>query len=323
MAYLDGLQSVESAMGELADARGPERIAVAQDIVSREVFPEAQRAAEDLKREVRSSFESRGLAAHVSRILDEPINQARFIALGAEPAELNARGAAFCREYNRLVGLAYPFDPRASDEPTLDQLAEAFKPQESLVWNLLSELDPYVELRGSRYRTRASASATINPDFLDFLGNARGFSEAVFSQETGAPEVRFRLRPDLDGSSPGVTSVTLDLNGRLETCLPTSCRTSDEFTWDGGAASQLGMSALIGGENVPIAGAFRGPWAVFRFFGGTTGWRGPEEDEHTVRWRVGPSQGEVAVTVVGRVSSAFNPAVMAGLRCIPTVVARR
>jgi type VI protein secretion system component VasK len=225
-----------------------------------------------------------------------------------------------------LVGSKFPFDPEANEEPTLDEFALVFKPGQSRFASLVSDLGSYVERQG--YGFVQSGEVPINSDFLAFLTNAYRFSEAVFGQDGETVEVEFRLLPLRTQTSGGVETIILTTNAGTTSCEALSCLTTDRIVWDGSADMRLNLSVQLAGREmrVPVSGRTiaQGRWAPFRFFAQTTGWGGPDErEQHTVRWPIPGTDGEVAINVLaGPLSWVFNPAVVRGLTCVPRIVNR-
>ena len=215
----------------------------------------------------------------------------------------------------------YPFQPSATEEPEMDDLAAALQRGVSLVWNLGSALDPYIERSGPIYRQRSGSSVRINPAFLGFYGQVRRFSESVFAEGAETPGVDFSVRPSLSESSAGVESISLQVDGRQTICTELDCRTS-VMRWDGNSSSEVELTARVDGQNVRIAGPFSGPWAIFRLFAGANGWRSPGEP-HTIRWQVGGGQRTVAAIVdLGRLPPVFSATLMRDMQCVPRITGR-
>jgi type VI secretion system protein ImpL len=321
MGYFDALDALRSAMDDLDRVQGPARVTAVAGIMAREV-PDAQGVARQLRREMGTEPQGREVTNALARILEQPIEGTAGLIRGAEPAELNRRGAEFCTEFNRLVGSRYPFQASATEEPSLDDLAAVFQRGESHVWNLAPPLQPYMERSGPIYQERSGSTVTMNGDFLRFYSNARRFSEALYAEGARAPRVEFSIRPSLTESSQGVESVTLRMDGRETVCTELDCRTL-RLSWEGSAASEVELQARIDGQDVRLFGPYRGSWAVFRLFAAATGWRNPGE-QHTVRWTVSGTQRSVAAVVdLGQLPPVFSSTLLRDLRCVPQIAGRR
>ena len=321
IAYFDALDQLKSAMENMDRAQGSETLTLAGQISLREI-PEAEGAVRLIRREMGTEPAGREVANSLVALLSQPIDRAAALVRGVEPSELNRQGAEFCAEFNRLVGSKYPFQPSATEEPDLDDLAAVFQRGVSLVWNLGSSLDSYIERSGPVYRQRAGSSLQVNPSFLDFYGQARRFSESVYGEGAQTPGVDFSIRPSLAESSEGIQSISLQVDGRQTICTELDCRTL-VMRWDGNSSSEVELSALVDGQNVRVAGPFRGPWAVFRLFAGATGWRSPGEP-HTIRWQVGGTQRTVSAVVdLGRLPPVFSPTLLRDMQCVPRITGAR
>jgi type VI secretion system protein ImpL len=325
-AYLGALDAVEVAMDDLARARPDEKIGLAQEISGGRVFSDAREAALELQREMTRGSEGARLAGRLSRLLDQPVQQAWNLVSGVEFAEINSWGQDFCTEYRALVGNKYPFTPSSTDEPSIADLLEAFKPGESLLSELVANLEPYVaRYGGERFRSVQESGVPINPAFLEFLTNAGLFADYVFPPAGDRPDISFNLLAQLGQSEPGIERIIITTPEGTTECVPNNCGATRPIEWDGSESMTLGLSVKLRGEslNLPVTDLQQGPWAPFHFFEGTypSGWRGPGEMDFTVRWPLPDRDGDVAVSVrAGRASWIFNPAVMEGLRCVPRIV---
>ncbi|MGD2120811.1 MAG: type VI secretion protein IcmF/TssM N-terminal domain-containing protein [Gemmatimonadota bacterium] len=325
LGYLQALDELEGAMEDLDEASPSERIQVAAGIRDQGVFSAAEEAAQGLRSEMERWQEGRTLASHLSSLIEVPVRQAERLVSAVEPAQLDTWGAEFCREYDDLVGSKFPFDPAATEEPSLDDFAMVFKPGESRFSSLVSDLGSYVERQGYGFVQRGEVG--INDAFLTFLTNAYRFSQAIFGQDGERVEVGFQLLPLPNQSYGGIRAIILTTNAGTTSCEARSCLTTDRIVWDGSADMRLSLSVQLaeGDMAIPVSGRTmaEGRWAPFRFFSRTTGWRGPEEIDHTVRWRIPETEGDVAVSVLAGPSSwVFDPAVFRGLRCVPRIVNR-
>jgi len=321
VAYFDALDQLKSAMEEMDLAQGTETLARAEGISLREI-PEAEGTVRMIRREMGTEPAGREVANRLVALLSEPIDRAATLVRGVEPTEINRQGAEFCAEFNRRVGSKYPFQPSATEEPEMDDLAAAFQRGVSLVWNLGSTLDPYIERSGPIYRQRSGSSVPINSAFLGFYGQARRFSESIFAEGAQTPGVEFSVRPSLSESSGGVESITLQVDGRQTICTDLDCRTL-VMRWDGNSSSEVNLSARVDGQNVRIAGPLNGPWAVFRLFAGASGWRSPGEP-HIIRWQVGGTQRTVAAVVdLGRLPPVFSATLLRDMQCVPRIAGGR
>lgn len=321
MGYFDALDALKSAMEEMDKVQGDARLGMVEGIVSREI-PDAQGVVRQLRRDMGTDPQAREVANSLVALFTQPIERAEGLIRGAEPAELNRRGMEFCTEYNRRIGSRYPFQASSTEEPSLDDLAAVFQRGVSLVWNLATPLDAYMERSGPSYQQRSGASVPLNPAFLEFYANARRFSEAIYAEGAETPQVEFSIRPSLAESSDGVESVSLRIDGRETVCTQLDCRTLI-LRWEGSPTSEVELSARVDGQNVRIFGPSRGTWAVFRLFAEAAGWRGPGQP-HTVRWPVGSTQKTVAAVLdLGRLPAVFSATMMRDLRCVPQIAGRQ
>ncbi|MFC1661560.1 ImcF-related family protein [Gemmatimonadota bacterium] len=321
--YFVRMDALKSSMETLAGPLGMGSIDDANSIAAQGILADAETAADDLWRNMirGQTQEGRRVAERLDDVFRLPIRQAGALIGAVEPNVLNQIGREFCTDYGRRVGSKFPFNRGSEEEPSLEDLAYVFRPGQSLLWDLLDDLEPYIDELGTGFEQARRSPEPINPAFLAFLSQAHEFSLSIVGSEGELRELELALGPRLDESSPGVESITLRIDDTAHTCTDRIC--SDyPFSWTGSSDSRMEMTAQVDGRNVRVAGPFRDRWAVFRFFSQTVEWRDIGGNQHAVRWRVPGTQKYVEAVVHGSQSTILSPRAMDGLGCVQQVVRR-
>ena len=71
--------------------------------------------------------------AVVHRLLEEPITNVESLISTGPKGALNGAGAQFCAQFARLSG-KYPFNPRSSEDLSVDQFNSVFAPKTGSFW---------------------------------------------------------------------------------------------------------------------------------------------------------------------------------------------
>jgi type VI secretion system protein ImpL len=91
MGYFDALDALRSAMEDMARVQGPARLSAVEGIMAQQI-PDAQGVTRQMRREMGTEPQGRGVTNSLARILEQPIEGTAGLIRGAEPAELNRRG---------------------------------------------------------------------------------------------------------------------------------------------------------------------------------------------------------------------------------------
>jgi type VI secretion system protein ImpL len=313
--YIRALSELQSAFAQAAIAQGPARS---------QALMQASTSAEQVRGEVRQfaqSFsldgEARMIGTTVQRLLQSPLGSAETVISGAPAAEINAKGAAFCRAFRPIAG-RYPFSPGAAEETTVDQFSEVFQRGSSLVWAFYEEaLQELLQRQGPRYGPRVGATPAPNRQFIDFFNRAVELSEAFYDERGNGPEVSFLLRPQ---TSAEVPEISVSMDGRTQTFTRTFAN-AQSFTWQGSRASSLRISATIDGAEVPVVDE-RGTWAVFRAFQRAE-WQNLGGNRYSLVWRIPDRSQTVSaeLTLAGSTPPIFQREYLSRLSgCVSAVV---
>jgi type VI secretion system protein ImpL len=248
--------------------------------------------------------------ATVKKILDDPIVYAQRaigdIALGP----FNAAGAGLCSQWRALTS-RYPFNPKATQEATMADVAALFAPNTGEVAKLAA------------LTAKLPDGVQLNPAFRSFLRDAVAVSDAFYKGGSATPNLTFALRP---GPAEGIRQITLNIHG--QTLRTTGGGAPMRFSWPGGGAQQVQLAVNIGSDlNYP---SYSGQWALFRFFGDAERSSGGGS-EFSLEWTLRTSGGVVTTPSGKPVTVRFDldmlgappilrPGYLASLNCVPTVV---
>jgi type VI secretion system protein ImpL len=278
-SYMSALLELGLSFEQLASATGPARDAAEAQAASD--AESANRAIRQLAQSFHVDGEARGTADAVRRLLEVPVTQADGLLRLMPAADLNRRGSSFCAEYNRLAA-KYPFNSRAGVDAEIDEVAAMFEPGRSQLWAFYDEhLASLLVPRGGGYAAAPSARPAPSPRFVSFFNHAASISRGFFGERGTRPEIPFGVRMH---TPPNVDEVIVTIDGTTHR-FTQRVTTSRIFVWSGGAGSSARIAAVIGGAEVVVAEAPRGPWAVFRLFQ-TAQWDPAGRDGYVVRWRV-------------------------------------
>lgn len=226
----------------------------------------------------------------VRKLMEDPITDVERVIKGMGPGVLRAKGAALCGQFNALMA-KYPFNLKASERATIDEVNRFFRPPDGLLWKFYEEgLQPLVQKEGSRYVAKSGGTMSVTPGFLNFFNRAAAFAEAAYPAGAQQPRITYSLKSDLSGSNQNI-SLTLDGQTFTNSGGKTA---SKQFTWPGPAAGAR-MQVKFGGDafNWP---AYDGPWAAFEFFGDSEEKSPPSGSVYRLEWTLRTGQSQRAVT---------------------------
>ncbi len=167
----------------------------------------------------------------VRKLLEDPITGAENLVRKIGPGQLNAAGAAFCRQYNSLAG-KYPFSASPT-EATLPDVEAVFKPVTGALSTFYEASLKAVLLRqGSQFVMAPSATMRVSQQFISFMNHAAGISDTLYPAGSPQPHFTYTLR-QLPSKGIGQLSLTIDdqtLAGEGQ---------SKQFTWTGSPSSTV------------------------------------------------------------------------------------
>jgi type VI secretion system protein ImpL len=153
----------------------------------------------------------------------------------------------------------FPFNPDATEEATLDEVAQMLQPGNSALWNFFNEALPEILAeQGGQYVAREGMD--VNPRFLSFFNQAVAVSRAVWQERSNEPQFRFTFRPR---QYDQITGVELSVDGRTQVFSPES-RGTGTFVWEGSRARDVRLTISSGGSSTVLS--HNGTWAVFHLF---------------------------------------------------------
>ncbi|HET7275696.1 MAG TPA: ImcF-related family protein [Longimicrobiaceae bacterium] len=312
-AYIAALGNLHAALDQVASAAGPARAQALMQAsgVADRVMAEARVLAQNFSIE----GDAQAVGSTVQRLMETPVSTSEAL-IGALPsAELNQKGAAFCRSFAQ-AGAKYPFNPQAATVATIDEVSQVFQTGNSVLWSFYDEtLQDLIVRQGSQYGARVGATPRPSAGFVEFFGRAAAVSEALYDGSGGGPSLTFSLRPQTSNEIP---EITVSIDDQSQTFTRTFAA-SKRFTWNGPRAQSARITADVGGTPVTVFEG-QGTWAVFRLFQQAQ-WERQANDRYTVRWPL-PGGGTLSAELI--LEAGTPPILMrdylASLTCTPTIV---
>jgi type VI secretion system protein ImpL len=238
----------------------------------------------------------------VKKLMEDPITEVERVLKGVGPAELRAKGAALCGQFNALMA-KYPFNPKSDAQASVDDVNRFFRPPDGALWQFYTQsLQALVQKDGGKYSPKPGGTMTVTPGFLGFFNRAAGFAEAAYPSGAQQPHIAYTLKSDLTGANQSI-SLSLD----SQTFSNSSGKVaSKQFVWPGNPPGAR-MLVKFGGDafNWP---AYDGVWAAFEFFGDSEEKSAPVGNVYRLEWtlRTGQSQRLVTTSAGQPVSVRFD-----------------
>lgn len=265
--YMQGLLSLEQALEQhgLAPPEGKEA-AKAQVMQS---ATQARTGARQVMQAAPIDPEAH-LEKTVQKLLEDPITSVLNMSGG---------GAAFPCEAMRALMAKYPFNPKSTQNASLDEIQKVFRsPDGLLAQQYNSSLKPYLVPQGLRYAANSSGGK-VNPAFLAFFNRAADLQQTLFPGGSQDIQYRYYLKPI---PTEGIESLTLTIDGQtLKSGMGGAA--PKQFVWSGGIVQQVHLTVKIkGGSELSFPG-YDGPYAVFHFFNDADRWES-QGATSTVEW---------------------------------------
>lgn len=185
----------------------------------------------------------------VGTLLDEPIKNAEAL-LKRAPADIaNGSAKGFCAQFAGL-GTKYPFEPKALQEATADQLYGVFGPTSDALKKLKDDVKPFVLMVGSKYVANPQATVKPSAGFLLFLNRVTELSDTLYPSGNLPAHFSYTLKQlpsNLEGVEIKIGSEKLSGDGQKT------------FVWTGAPED---IEVEKNGDTLDSA---NGPWAVFHF----------------------------------------------------------
>ncbi|HLJ47519.1 MAG TPA: ImcF-related family protein [Bryobacteraceae bacterium] len=262
------------------------------------------------------------LEKDVTRLMEDPITHAEALLKGAGTANLNGAGRAFCQAFGIMVN-KFPFNPKATDETTLQELSDIFRSKDGKLWMFYENtLKP--NLTCSTAGCTPTGQVEMNPAFVTFFGQAVRFSKAVYGDAGSDPNYHYTLSPV---KSDQVDSFGITVNGQT-TLLKGGA--SKAYVWPGPPAQSFSLQLKVTGGTTFDVETWQGLWSVFHFFADAD--RTTQTGAgYTFVWIPRQGQRNTTLNIAGRaleyqfyVDTAGAPAVfskdfLSSLKCVSTV----
>jgi type VI secretion system protein ImpL len=203
--------------------------------------------------------------ADVQKLLEAPIILAEALTGDQIIRALNAGGQGMCQQFKTLAR-KYPFDPKANDEATLQDLS-FFQPGSGALWSFYeANLKNIVSQQGTQFVPNPTARVHVSAQFLGFLARAVALTGAFFpsGNASASPHLSYTIRQPVNR---GITKLTLVLDGKT---LSGSGGNSQYFTWPGEGAQGLHLTVNYSDGSLPVD--YPGLWGVFHFFYSADRW---------------------------------------------------
>ena len=252
----------------------------------------------------------------VGTLLEDPITYAQGLLRALGPAELNQKGAGMCGQVSPVMR-KYPFNPKATDQATLADVSELYKPKEGAIWQFYdTSLQKYITRTGSQFSANPSGGMNINPTFVSFLNRAAAFTDLAFPPGANDPQFKYTVSPL--PSSPDVDTVTVIIDGQTAVFTPGS--PGKTFVWPGPAAHSLQLKVQFKGGNQDFTiSTYDGLWSVYRFILEAEGHSGTQVEKRPATGGQ-PMRGPSGQPVVVRLDFNPNPQnFFSGLGCVSEV----
>jgi type VI secretion system protein ImpL len=194
------------------------------------------------------------LNATVQKLLEDPIISAEDLVKSLGPKELNGKGVAFCNTYDPIFK-KFPFNPNATSDATLQEVASLLKPGEGGLWQFYqANLQKGLVKVGSEYRPNGELPLT--PAFVAFFNNAARLSDAFYK---GGADARLTYTARAL-KSDGLQNLALVLDGQSLDATPGQAK---QFT-SPGPTSASHFTGKAGGAELQQATNQPGLWSAFR-----------------------------------------------------------
>ncbi len=200
------------------------------------------------------------LDAAVTRLMIDPITSINPLLDKAGSGQANAAGAGFCAIYNQSLGRKFPFDPRATQEASLQEVNDVFKPGGRLWQFYDGTLKANLVCTSSGCTPTGTGQVKFTEPFLRFFGNAVKFSRAVYGENGAEPAYHYLLTPQ---KSDQVDAFIITVNGEQ---WQSPGGAAKQFVWPGPGSATYKLQARLNGGTVFGLYALNGVWSVFHFF---------------------------------------------------------
>ncbi len=258
------------------------------------------------------------IVSKTAQILKDPIDRLSPLLKGAGAGPVNGAAAGMCASMNQMFS-KYPFNPKSTQDATLEELNSFLKPPDGQLWQFVNNsLKQYVTLSGAEYIPASGQQIAVTPPFLRFLNHAKHISDAIYKGGP-QPNLTFSMQPL---PTPDVNHVTLTIDGQtLSTDLQTA--RPQNFTWPGAQQNaRLLVRFGAGGLDTQIDDK-TGTWAIWHLLDTAERWT-PAGSQYQMEWVQKTSAGPeminghtaaVKFTLDPQGSQVFAPHYFTGMSC--------
>jgi type VI secretion system protein ImpL len=247
MTSLNGLQlAIQSVIGKPLDASAAAPIDTAAMAATSAQFRVKANLPPDQDAHVDNA---------VASLLLDPITHAQALSKGFGTAGLNGAAKLFCA----ATGFGkFPFNPNSTDDASLQEVNEIFRPKEGSLWQLSEKFKQ--ALTCSNAGCAATGTPALTPAFVAFMSQAVQFSKALYGDAGTDPTLKYTVRPHSVSGQMDAYVFTAD---GASTTLKSDQQ--GNFTWSG-ASTKFGLVIKVAGRGDQSGAPTEGLWAPFHFF---------------------------------------------------------
>jgi len=203
----------------------------------------------------------------VQSLLEAPITNTDPLLQHFGADEINVKARSFCGVAKGLLA-KYPFNPDATEQASIAEVSAMFKPVTGTLWKFYNDnLKAVLPKTGNQY-VPAGGNVKISTGFVQFMNHAQTFTDAVFKDENAEPHISLTIEPSPTATFP---TVSLTVDGELFRSSMNGNMATAKLDWPN-AGKETKLTTLLGTTEVPVAGPYSGPWALFQLFGQATDW---------------------------------------------------
>jgi len=273
--YINALGALQASLERISKGTPEEA-----DAVLAQATTDAAQARTATK-QIANKFRIDGVAkvdVTVQKLMEAPIKYAEAALQTVGPAQLSAKGKAFCAPFQQLL-TKYPFNPAGSVPAGLDEVSGLLQPGTGFLWtSVQGQLANVVVRQGSQFAEKPGSTVRVSPAFLAFLNRAADFSSTLFGGEGAQPGLKFSMRPTL---SEEVPELAITIDGRTAR-FSRSSTASQTISWAPGEEQDARLSGQFAGQDRELS--FRGSWAIFKLFE-QADWI-PQDGFYLVEWQL-------------------------------------
>jgi len=313
--YVTSLVTLQASVQSVADQPQPSDAAMNQTLDN---ASKARIAANTLRTKF-SPGADLAVQTKVLNLLLDPITYLEALVRSVGPEQLNAAGAGFCAQMNK-VWAKYPFKPDAKPEAEIADLNALFHKGDGALWMFYANtLQKMLPRQGSSYV--AAPNSGLTPAFVAFFNQAAAFSDLLYPGNAMDPAFSYTLKP-LPGEGIPIP-FNLDIDGQKLAYSGTGSGMPQQIQWRGAAANQLTATVVI--DKAPRDwGNATGRWAIFHFLA-TADKSMPSDSGQTAEWVVKTTIGKANLGKAGDTvklqvdSPIFSRDYFSRMRCVATV----